>query len=1501
MEEKNYKDRLTRIYKFLKEYNSIKNPVLINIKEQLWSQWLEEIPVHETVKCFTFNNEEEEDFVLSIKRPVLTEVPKPPKLTDQWIKPGWNNVSSRVEVIEEKTIKNHKYNDKESNDEEKYLIIRFSDDLERVEAYEDWIEKRNEWVKKEIPARKAMEAFNSIYALHSRIQKEAEGVELMLGDGLLYWNEKNSSLGIQHPILLQNVKLDFDVDVPEFKISCTEKLPELYSALFYNIPDINIQLLKENINDLEKNNYSPMGDEDTSAYLKRIAVMLSSEGELIQGDLDIKSNASFPQIYRKPVIFLRKRTLGYNVAIDSILEDIQGNEQVPNFLKDVVGCLEASDITRSQDPILNVNPNGIDEEILLTKPANAEQLTVAKQLEQYGAVLVQGPPGTGKTHTIANLIGHLLSEGKSILVTSHSEKALSVVKEKVVEDLQPLCLSLLSSTESRAEMEKTLDTINENRSKLDVNKLSREIDELQRERSNILKGLNSFRIGLKNMRSNEYRPLIIAGEEYSPLESARFIKENELKLNWIPEPIAIGKSIPLTLNELKELYKTNGELTSRDEKECKLKLPEASELLTPFEYKRIIDEKENLRKLDLDFNKEFWKENKIGYDSNILQTLVSKINNALDCLEEDKEWTLATIEAGTKEAVIKKQWENLIEEINKTYDISINSIDEIMNFDPKFKEGSLDSNVSRTLHEIIEKLKVDKKLSSFSLFLNPSWKKLIKATLVNNQEPKELEEFKALKSYHQLLLGREALQNRWDRQIAVLGAPKVMELGIDFERICKKYCELIETNLNWYKGIWSPIIKHLKEIGFQWDSFDKRIDLSTEKYSQLKYIKSEQGKLMIKTIEAEVNRLSYHKLKSDLEKTVNFVSRYSNNQKDNVLFHIITAIREENLDLYTEAYERLIEVKSLTPIQENRTMLLEKLKVKAPGWAEAIENRVGIHGEVQVPEKVGEAWLWTQFNSELNERSEGSLEKLQSQILKSENDLVENTSKLAFKKAWKAKLIMFGNNKKQVQAIEGWRQIIRKIGAGKGKRADSLKAEARKLMPLCQTAVPVWIMPLNKVVENFDPKQNKFDVVIIDEASQADVMSFIALYLGRRVLIVGDNEQVSPLAIGQKLDDIEKLINEYLFDIPNHILYTGQFSIYDLAQTAGYQPVRLKEHFRCVPEIIEYSNVLSYNGQIKPLRDSSQVKTRPFTVAHHVENAISKNKINNTEAETITSLIIACSEQPEYMEKTIGVITLRGEKQAAIIDNLLQSKMEPVEYNKRHILCGNSANFQGDERDIVFLSMVDTNETEGPLRLNGYGTDNLYKKRYNVAVSRARDQLWLIHSLDVNNDLKPGDIRKELLEYVQNLNSKEIRYKLASQKAESEFESQVMKSLINKGFKVVPQWAVGAYRIDMVVQGNGKRIALECDGERWHNSSNLEEDMIRQAILERLGWRFIRIRGSEFFRDPEATMKVVFEKLEQLEIYTTAIASVWQEDGNELKDRIVRRAEEIREQWADKN
>ena len=155
------------------------------------------------------------------------------------------------------------------------------------------------------------------------------------------------------------------------------------------------------------------------------------------------------------------------------------------------------------------------------------------------------------------MVGHLLSQGKSILITSYSEKALSVLKEKVDENLQSLCLSLLVSCESNKEMERTLDEINENRSKLDVNELEKQVERLEILRKKQVSKLNMLRMQLKNSRMNEYRPIVISGEEFKPIDAAKYVSENKEKYSWIPKPVALGVSSSLSEEEVEELYKSN--------------------------------------------------------------------------------------------------------------------------------------------------------------------------------------------------------------------------------------------------------------------------------------------------------------------------------------------------------------------------------------------------------------------------------------------------------------------------------------------------------------------------------------------------------------------------------------------------------------------------------------------------------------------------------------------------------------------------------------------------------------------------------------------------------------------------------------------------------------------------------------------------------------------------------------------------------------------------------
>ncbi len=582
--------------------------------------------------------------------------------------------------------------------------------------------------------------------------------------------------------------------------------------------------------------------------------------------------------------------------------------------------------------------------------------------------------------------------------------------------------------------------------------------------------------------------------------------------------------------------------------------------------------------------------------------------------------------------------------------------------------------------------------------------------------------------------------------------------------------------------------------------------------------------------------------------------------------------------------------------REKGKNILNKLSPIAFEWAEAIRNRVGIHGNTVMPSDLDDAWKWKQYYGIIEEITKEPFAELQEKSLFLSKEYRNITAKYAEKCAWYDLLTKTERDIDMKQALVGWKQTVKKIGKGTGKNAPMYRAKSRELMVKCQNAVPAWIMPIGKALESLNPKENKFDVVIIDEASQSDVSSLSILYMGRKLVIVGDDKQVSPMAVGIDIDRINNLKDMYITGkIPNAHLYDAKTSIYDIAATT-FQPLMLREHFRCVPEIIGFSNKLSYDFKIKPLRDGSKNLLKPAVVNYRVENGERIGKTNPNEAKTIVALMQACMEQPEYENKTFGVISLLGDEQVKKLQEEIYKNIDAKECSKRHILCGNASNFQGDERDVIFLSLVDCANGNGPLAKREYGADDSYRKRYNVATSRAKDQLWVVNSIDPSNDLKPGDIRKELIDYSLNPYAITHLQDQIEERSESPFESAVAKYLAARNYHLVQQWKVGSYRLDMVVVCGDKKVAIECDGERYHSGeAKIREDMERQTILERLGWNFIRIRGSEYYRNPDSTMERVVSELSRLsiapEMYTDFEKN--QNYETELLTRIKRRAHEI--------
>ena len=208
----------------------------------------------------------------------------------------------------------------------------------------------------------------------------------------------------------------------------------------------------------------------------------------------------------------------------------------------------------------------------------------------------------------------------------------------------------------------------------------------------------------------------------------------------------------------------------------------------------------------------------------------------------------------------------------------------------------------------------------------------------------------------------------------------------------------------------------------------------------------------------------------------------------------------------------------------------------------------------------------------------------------------------------------------------------------------------------------------------------------------------------------------------------------------------------------------------------------------------------------------------------------------------------------------------------------------------MLLSMVDVS-SGAPLRLR---QEAQFKQRFNVAASRAKDQLWLVHSLDPERDLKDGDLRRGLIAHVRDPEARLRKERETRARAESAFEEEVIQRLLAASYEIKPQVWVGNYRIDIIVGTGQNQVAIECDGDRFHGVDQIPADMARQAVLERAGWRFVRIRGTRFFRDQDATMGWVCGELSRLGVSpTTAVPDVRSNEGAELREAIEHHAWEI--------
>ena len=1480
------RQRVEQVMRFLAEVSRRRNPVVRRWSGYDWTLDLTALPRHSAVRVGAENDDS--SVLLWVKRPKETPCDPPPESIADWVLPGWAVPDGDAQFLATRNFKQG----------EKTTTVAFTDDPARVAAFAQWKQKRQKWVVAEQPVRRVAALFQRLFELRGRLERESERLVLCAGDGMLRWAEEKGP--VEHPLLLHRLELRFEPRVPSFELRYTNDSHELNSPLLreFGVDGKALAQLRETLLASEFGLLDPKATE----YLTEVVHRLFKRGEVLAAKNEAMTDHAV--VHRQGVVMLMPRSGGIINAIDAFVERLNNNGEVPEPLRSVVmgdagdddEDTGGGDISDDGEDDLSAPPRGHSRapvDLLLTKPANPEQQAVVQALARRGKVVVQGPPGTGKTHTIANLIGHLLAEGKSVLVTSHSTKALKVLRDKVAEDLRPLCVAVLDrDSEGQHLLESSVKGIITGLQRPKSERAA-EADRSSRARTKLLATLRSQELGLAQAIRDEYDDIVISGRGFAPSKAARLVKDQRSLHDWLPGPLERGVLCPLSEDEVRDVYRLGTIITLEDDAEINAGLPPMNDVIKPAEFEKALGMIANAKSKAADPRPDLWADGSSQSldDLRAVHTLAGKIVRAIKGAHP---LAMECMDCGRLGGARREPWDDLV----KTVERLAAEIDQhsaaVVKHSPNLHEKWPRAQAAVVIEQVVVHVQSRGSLSIWRGLSRPLWLLLQVTSQVRGAAPQSHEDFIALRS----LLARDQLRRdldrRWASQVGAIAQATHGNLGVRPEDTARQHLSTITGSVIWHESVWAEFQRKLEALRFNWAAARELVAPRAETGGELRRWAEVIEKFVIPAVDARTYRREIENIQSRIDAVrANLAAA----REGRIAREMARALASKSAPEYAGVYKRYVELLEKQEASERRIALLARLAPLAPKWADAVTRREEPHHMGTVPSNPSEAWLWRQLEQELTRRAATDINDLQRACTETKNRLQEETARYVSARVWERQHQRASGVVRS--ALISWLQTVQQRGFESGVRSDRLKVEARRLLNEARSAVPVWIMPLARVVESYDFKVAQFDVVILDEASQCDMSGLVALGIAKSAIIVGDDKQVSPMAIGERLLEMQTLIDEHLDGVLGKHLYTGRLSMYDIASAGFGQIVRLVEHFRCVNEIIQFSNHLSYDGEIKPLRESSTVLTRPFVVSHRVAGASRQGQVNEAEALEAVSLIVAMCERPEYIGKTIGVISMLGEEQALLIDRLLRARITETAYAERDILCGTPPQFQGDERDVMLLSLVD-HASDGPLKNNENNID--LKKRYNVAASRAKDQLWIVHSLNADTDLKEGDLRSRLIKHAIDPQATQRQLQEQGQRVESEFERLVLKALTESGFRVQTQWKVGAFRIDMVVNGaDGQRVAMECDGDRFHPPEEIGRDLDRQRILERLGWRFVRLRGSEYFREPIQAMTRIRTRLKELGVEPIGAESNIdpEKGGDTVRENVIRRAEELRRKWAE--
>jgi very-short-patch-repair endonuclease len=436
--------------------------------------------------------------------------------------------------------------------------------------------------------------------------------------------------------------------------------------------------------------------------------------------------------------------------------------------------------------------------------------------------------------------------------------------------------------------------------------------------------------------------------------------------------------------------------------------------------------------------------------------------------------------------------------------------------------------------------------------------------------------------------------------------------------------------------------------------------------------------------------------------------------------------------------------------------------------------------------------------------------------------------------------------------------------------------------PALRALKPVFMMSPLSVAQFLVPGAMEFDLLVMDEASQIQPVDALgAIARAKQVVVVGDPKQLPPTAFFAKMtsssEDDEDEDGAVVADIE---------SILGLFMARGLPTRMLRWHYRSRHQsLIAVSNRQFYDNKLFIVPSPYTAQGGRGLRFHHIHEGLfdAGNKRNNLiEAKAVARAIIAHAQT--YPKLSLGVAAFSAAQRRVIIDELevlrrgLPAEVEDFfrAHRSEPFFVKNLENVQGDERDVIFISVgYGRSVPHGrvPMRFGPLGTEG-GERRLNVLISRAKQRCDVFASM-TDEDIDPSYAAGKKGVYAFRLFLQYARTghlqmaEVTGRDHDSVFEEQVANALRARGYDIQAQIGLAGFFIDLAVLDEGRPgrflLGIECDGAAYHSSrSARDRDRLRQAVLEEHGWTIHRIWSTDWFQRPSEQLEQLVRRIETI-------------------------------------